>query len=311
MKSDSRPPLADSRPLADLTPLASSQQNDLNSNYKPILAKVHDLATLGRELVIRGFSKRTIREYLGINRRFLAWLGKSAKSATAEDVKNYLLYLRAGGLSNTSLNLTISALKFYFEQILKRKLFFNIKRPKREKYLPTVLSRVEIKKLLDVTVNAKHHLLLSLIYGSGLRVSEAVKLKTAEVDLANLRLRVKQGKGNKDRLTILSKNSAEELKKYLSELPVEQTYVFAGAGNSGHLTTRTAEKVFGAVMQRAGINKQAGIHCLRHSFATHLLENGTEIRLIQKLLGHQNVKTTEGYARVADSFLGRVISPLS
>lgn len=338
MKSDFYPPLAGKRPLADCAFLADSAQNTENKpltygapvadrtigyylpvsgqnsvsnlNYKPILAKVHNLATLGRELVIRGFSKRTARCYLEINQRFLAWLDKSAKQATTQDVKNYLLYLKAGGLSNTSLNLTISALKFYFEQILKRKLFFSIKRPKREKYLPTVLSRQEIKRLLEAASNNKHHLLLSLVYGSGLRVSEAVKQKIADVDLDKLKLLVKEGKGGKDRLTILSKSSAAELEKYLSELPAEQIYVFAGAGNSGHLTTRSAEKVFGAALAKAGIKKQTGIHCLRHSFATHLLENGTDIRIIQKLLGHQSVKTTQGYAAVADSFLSRVVSPL-
>lgn len=303
MKSDS------SRPVADHAPLASSQNSGLTSNYRPILAKVHDLATLGRELVIRGFSKRTIREYLGINRRFLVWLGKSAKQAKTEDVKNYLLYLRASGLTNTSLNLTISALKFYFEQILKRKLFFSIKRPKREKFLPTVLAREEIIKLIEVTANLKHKLLLSLMYGSGVRVSEAVCLKVQHVDLIGSKVIVKAGKGNKDRQTILSGHTKKLLKEYLPTLGLEQDYLFAGAVGRGHLTSRSAQKIFTAGLVRAGIKKTAGIHCLRHSFATHLLENGTEIRTIQKILGHQSIKTTQGYLQVADGLKG-VNSPL-
>ncbi len=311
MKSDSSRPLADIEPVAGLTPpVASSQENGLTSHYRPILAKVHDLATLGRELVIRGFSQRTIREYLGINQRFLTWLNKSAKSATGQDIKNYLLFLKARGLTNTSVNLTISALKFYFEQILKRKLFFSIKRPKREKYLPTVLAKEEIVKLIEATNNLKHKLLMSLMYGSGLRVSEAVSLKIQHVDLVGSRIMIKAGKGVKDRQSLLSGHSRELFKQYLATLPKEQDFLFAGAGNLGHLTSRSAQKIFVAGLAKAGIKKTAGIHCLRHSFATHLLQNKTDITIIQKLLGHQSIKTTQGYARVADGFLGRVSSPL-
>lgn len=303
MKSDTRPPLAENW-------LVAEGGFGLSSHYRLISAKVHDLATLGRELAIRGFSRKTIREYLGINQRFLAWLGKSAKQATTEDVKNYLLYLRAGGLTNTSLNLTISALKFYFEQVLKRKLFFNIRRPRKENYLPTVFARTEIKKMIEALVNLKHRLLLSLIYGSGLRVSEAVNLKIVDLDLPGGKLLVHAGKGNKDRVTILSVQSKKWLDEYLPKLPAGQKYAFSGAGNTGHLTVRSAQKVFEAALKKANITKQAGIHSLRHSFATHLLENGTDILLIQKLLGHSSIKTTQGYLRLADDLTRTVKSPL-
>lgn len=300
MKSDTCPPLED----------FGGQEVGLLSNYKPNVQKVNPLFNLAQELVIRGFSKRTIKAYLSINRRFLAFLGKSAKEATTQDVKDYLLYLKARGLSNTSLNLAISALKFYFEQVLKRKLFFSIVRPKREKYLPVVLSKEEIVKLIDLTVNLKHKLLLSLMYGSGLRVSEAVSLKIEHLNLSQNNILVKSGKGAKDRLTLLSRHSVELLKQYLPTLPVGQSYLFAGAGGAGHLTMRSAQKVFDQAMVRAQINKTATCHSLRHSFATHLLEAGTDIRIIQKLLGHANLKTTQGYTQVADSLFKKIASPL-
>jgi len=282
----------------------------LPSHYNLKITKVHPLASLARELVIRGFSQRTIKAYLGINRRFLVFIGKSAKEVTTQDIKNHLLYLKLKGLSNTSLNLTISALKFYFEQVLKRKLFFNIKRPKREKYLPTVLTKAEIVRLLEATQNFKHQLLLSLMYGSGLRVSEAVSLKIAQLDCLGRKILVKSGKGAKDRLTLLSKKSIDLLNRYWPLLPGNQTYLFAGVGHQGHLTSRSAEKIFKQALNRAGIKKSAGCHSLRHSFATHLLEKGTELNVIQKLLGHENIKTTQIYARVSDKITAEIPSPL-
>jgi len=215
--------------------------------------------------------------------------------------------------------LSLFLLPFYFQEILKRKLFFNIRRPKREKYLPVVLSKEEIIKLLDSTINLKHKLLLSLMYGSGLRVSEAVSLKIADADLNNLKVLVKSGKGAKDRLTLLSRHSAELLKQYLPQLLPGQNYLFSGksraqsrdgAGGQGRLTQRSAQKVFLQALNRAGIGKQASCHSLRHSFATHLLERGTDLTFIQKLLGHENIKTTQIYARVSDNLITKISSPL-
>lgn len=293
--------------------MKSDLEDSLLPYYRPEIEKVHPLNplnSLAQELVIRGFSKRTIKAYLSINRRFLGFLGKSAKEATSEDVKKFLAGLKFQGLSNTSLNLVISALKFYFEQVLKRKLFFNLHRPKREQYLPTVLSKEEIIKLIEGVANLKHTLLLSLLYGSGLRVSEVVALKINQLDSNQGRLLVKAGKGAKDRFTILSKHSAELLKEYLLAVSSDQIYLFSGAGGRGHLTERSAQKIFDQAVERAGIKKAASCHSLRHSFATHLLENGTDIRVIQKLLGHHNIKTTQIYTQVSNSLLGRVVSPL-
>jgi len=289
------------------------QNNDPLSYYKPEIGKVqlvNPLNSLVQELLARGFSQRTVKAYISITHRFLATVGKSAKEVTSEDVKKYLAGLKLQGLSNTSLNLVISALKFYFEQVLKRKLFFNLHRPKREQYLPVVFSRQEIEKILTIPTNLKHKLLLMIMYGSGLRVSEAVALRVGDIDLDNLKIFIKGGKGSKDRVTVLSRAAAELLKNYLSALPNAQKYLFSGAGGIGHLTTRSAEKVFVDAVIKAGLKKQAGVHSLRHSFATHLLENGTDIRIIQKLLGHHNIKTTQIYTQVSGEVLERVVSTL-
>lgn len=295
-----------------------SEDGLLPSNYKPNIQKVQTfvmgrgelLFMLAQELAIRGFSRRTIKSYLDLNKRFLLFLNKSAKEATAQDIKSFLLFLKAKGNGNTSLNLAISALKFYFEQILKRKLFFSIRRPKKEKFLPTVLSKQEIVSLIEATDNLKHKLLLSIMYGSGLRVSEVVSLKIQHLDLNGLKVLVKAGKGAKDRYSLLSKHSAELARQYMPQLPAEQNYLFSGAGGRGRLTSRSAQNIFDQALNKAGINKKAGCHSLRHSFATHLLLNGVDILLIQKLLGHQSIKTTQGYLQVAESFGLGIKSPL-
>ena len=270
----------------------------------------HPLASLAQELIIRGFSRRTIKSYLSQNQRFLDWLGSSAKEANSQDIKNYLLYLKSQGQSNTSLNQTISALKFYYSQILKRKLFFNIKRPKREKFLPVVLTRNEVIKIINSSSNLKHKLLLSLLYGSGLRVSEVVKIKISHLDLASRSLLVKDSKGAKDRYTLLSGISLKFLNLYLVRLPLEQKYLFAGQSGKSRLSQRSAQKIFDQALAKSGLKKEASCHSLRHSFATHLLEKGVDIRHIQKLLGHQNIKTTEIYTQVARDFWQGIKSPL-
>ena len=280
------------------------------SHYRGNVGKVHPLRSLAQELVIRGMSQRTVKAYLDINKRFLAYIGKSAREIGCQDVKDYLLYLKLQGLSNTSLNLTISALKFYFQEVLKRKLFFNISRPRKEEYLPVVLSKEEILKLINLTANLKHKLLLSLMYGSGLRVSEVVALKVGHLDLNSLRVLVKSGKGAKDRWTRLSKKSLEFLKEYLPLLPMGQECLFAGSGGKGHLSQRSAQKVFHQALVRAGINRPVGCHSLRHSFASHLLESGVELHLIQKLMGHRQIRTTQIYARASERAVAGVKSPL-
>lgn len=290
-----------------------SEERGLQKSH--FLIKSHPLDSLAQELVIRGFSRRTVKSYLAHNQKFLDWIGKSAREISSQDIKDYLLYLKSQGYSNTSLNNVISALKFYYQEILRRKLFFNIRRPRREHFLPVVLSREEIVRIINCANNIKHKLILSLLYGSGLRVSEVVKLKFGDLDLENKTLLVKAGKGNKDRYTLLSDQSINFLKVCtISSPPYEGGDARRAKGVFSDilfpLSHRTIQKIFAHALQKSGIKKQATCHSLRHSFATHLLESGVDIRHIQKLLGHQNIKTTEGYTQVSIKYIQKIKSPL-
>lgn len=268
----------------------------------------HFLFTLAQELAIRGFSKRTIKTYLEQNQRFLEFIKKSAKEVNAQDVRDYLLYLKGKNITNTSLNLVISALKFYYNEILKRKIFFNIKRPKREKYLPVVLSREEITRIIEVTTNIKHKLILALAYGAGLRVSEVIGLKVEDFDFAELTVHLKQAKGGKDRITVMPEKLKSELQNFV--IGKKGNNLVFESNRGGGLTVRTIQKIFVHSLEKAGLKKDATFHSLRHSFATHLLENGVDVRYVQELLGHQSIKTTQIYTKVTNPSLRQIKSPL-
>lgn len=283
---------------------------DLAKKATKLMPQAHPLAFLVQELIIRGFSHRTVKAYLAHNQKFLDFVGKSAKAVSAQDIKNYLLYLKSRNYSNTSLNNVISALKFYYQDFLHRRLFYHIRRPKKEKFLPTVLSREQIVKIINTPENCKHRLLLSLLYGSGLRVSELIKLKREHLLAEEKLLLVKDGKGHKDRYTLLSQQSLYLWNIYRQPNLVVSAYLFPGAGGRSHISQRTAQKIFEQAKIKAGIHSPASCHSLRHSFATHLLESGLDIRYIQKLLGHQNIRTTQAYTTVSRSYLRNIKSPL-
>ena len=175
------------------------KKSDLNKKnvilYKGELVVNHPLKSLLQELIIRGFSRSTIKNYIGHNQRFLNFINKSAREVNTQDIKDYLLYLKSKKYSNVSINNIISALNFYYTNILKRKLFFNIKRPKKEKYIPIILKKEEIIKIIESSDNLKHRLILSLLYGSGLRVSELCKIRKEDVNLKDKSLFIKNSKG--------------------------------------------------------------------------------------------------------------------
>lgn len=282
----------------------------MNTQFRTTRIERDPMYNLERELKIRGFSRKTIKAYLHYNKKFLNYARKSPKEITNEDIKRYLEYLANRQVSNATLNLVINALKFYYTQILKRKFFFGIKHPKKEKRLPVVLTKDEVKKMLEATENLKHKLLMEIMYASGLRVSEVIKLKIPDIDLEERIIRVNLGKGKKDRQTILSKRAIEDLKIYLQNRSDENPYVFPGAQNKEHLSTRSAQKIVLQAAKLAGIKKDVSCHSLRHSFATHLLEKGVDIRYIQKLLGHKRLETTQVYTKVSTQKLKEIGSPL-
>jgi site-specific recombinase XerD len=204
----------------------------------------------------------------------------------------------------------MNAIKFFFEQVLHRdKLFFDeIPRPKKKSSLPKVISKNDIAKLFTHVDNSKHQLMLKLCYGMGLRVSEIVNLKITNIDSKRMLVHIEAAKGKVDRYVTLPTSILEELRKYYKAYS-PKIYLFEGQ-YGGQYAVRSVQAVFKRAMQKAKINKSVGIHGLRHSYATHLIESGTDMFFIQKLLGHKDIKTTEIYAKVSNRQLGNVKSPL-
>jgi len=268
------------------------------------------LKRLETELKIRGNTPETVKAYLAQNKRFIAFIKKDVSKISTEDLKEYIAYLITEKKQKpASVNLALSAIKFFFENVVKRKIFVDIKPPKLEKKLPTVLTKEEMKRLIGAARNAKHRLLIELLYSSGLRVSEAVRLKVDDLDFDEHMGRVISGKGKKDRNIILSKRLVENIHEYLAQRKQESDYLFTGR-NDAHLSVRMAQKSVNESAAKAGIKKRVFCHALRSSFATHLLEDGVDIRYIQSLLGHSSISTTERYTKVSTEQLKKIRSPL-
>jgi site-specific recombinase XerD len=268
------------------------------------------LEDLRRELFSRKYSYRTIKGYLYYNRDFLRFVNKQPSEINDNDIKNYLLYLAEEKQSATStLNHAINALKFYYGTMLKKKFVYEVRRPRKDKKLPVVLSKEEVAKILNSVDNLKHKAILMIAYSSGLRVSEVVKLKVEDIDSNRMLIHIKGSKGRKDRYTLLSKTVLETIREYLRKYR-PQKWLFEGAREGRYLSARTADKIFIIACKKAGINKEVSFHTLRHSFATHLLEGGTDLRYIQELLGHAHSKTTEIYTHVSTKSLGKIVSPI-
>lgn len=256
---------------------------------------------LEQEMRLRNFSKRTIRAYLYYNREMLRFANKFSDKISRQDIKDYLDFLISNGKSPSTVNLAINALKFYYEKIMPRKFFdyaFGIKRPKKEKTLPLVLSKQEIIKIIQATDNLKHKLMIQILYSSGLRVSELAGLEINDIDFYRKIINVKSGKGKKDRITIVSKQVLSNTEKYLKEFrPLR--YLFEGYTAGQKISGRSIQKAVYEASKRAKIKKNISAHSLRHSFATHLLENNVNLRYIQSLLGHKRLETTQIYTKVA------------
>lgn len=265
---------------------------------------------LEKELVARKYSQKTIKLYIHYNEEFLNFVKKYPKEIVNMDVKNYLFYLvNEKEVSTSTLNIIINALKFYYGNVLKRGFVYEVKRPKEDKKLPVVLSREEVSEILTSVSNIKHKLILMLIYSAGLRVSEVVKLRTDDIDSQRRLIHVKCAKGRKDRYTILSDVVIEIFKEYWKRYKPEK-WLFMGIKPEKHISTRTVQAIFEQACEKARIIKGVSVYSLRHSFATHLLESGTDLRYIQELLGHKSSKTTEIYTHVSNKDIGRIKSPL-
>lgn len=263
------------------------------------------------ELKLRGYSPNTVKTYVTELRIFLKQLrDRVAQEVTNEQLRLYFYYcFERLKMSESQIHSRINAIKFYYEQILGRENFkTDIPRPKKQFILPKVLSFEEVQRLLSSTPNMKHLLILSICYGTGIRLSEIVNMKVRNVDIYRYKILIERGKGKKDRYVNLPMSLLMLLKQYL-DLYKPQHYVFEGQ-YGGQYSVRSVQNVFHAARIRAGIEKKVGIHSLRHSFATHCHEQGTDLHLIQKLLGHNNIKTTLIYTHVSQLSLDKVTSPL-
>jgi len=263
------------------------------------------------QLELKAYSKNTIRLYVQEFSSLLILLKNiPVDSLTPERLKDYFLYvLKKDKLKEQTMNGKINAIKFYFEQVLHRpRMFFDIPRPKTAQTLPKMLTKKQVSKLFSVVTNPKHLVMLKLCYGMGLRVSEIVNLKIEDIDSESFRVLIAGAKGKKDRYVQLPQSILDDLRLYY-KMYRPKIWLFEGE-YKGQYSTRSVQLVFKNAMKKANITKTIGIHGLRHSYATHLIEAGADIRYLKELLGHNSIKTTQIYTHVTDVSVAKIKSPL-
>lgn len=266
------------------------------------------LEQTSRELKLRNYSPKTIKAYFNCLKEYFDFKKFNLEKIDGENIKQFLLNKRDKNYSSQTINLYLNAIKFFYREVLRTPEKINLKFAKRSKKLPVVLSREEIKNIINVIRNPKHKLIISLAYAAGLRIGEVVSLKVKDVDLEELVIHLKNAKGKKDRITIFPEKIKAELQNLIAGKNPDNYFFESERG--GKLTERTAQKIFENALREINIKKDATFHSLRHSFATHLLENGVDVRYVQELLGHQNIRTTQLYTQVTNPRLKNIRSPL-
>ncbi len=264
-----------------------------------------------QQMLLKGYSQRTIRTYVsllsGISRHYQC----SPDLITINQIRDYLQEnITVVKRSKSWVNQLISAIKFLYCEVLQREWsYLDIPRPRCDKKLPVVLSRAEVEKILSAHKNLKHKAILMTTYSAGLRLSEVCHLVPGDIDSSRMLIRVNHSKGNKDRFTLLSPLTLNILRTYYKKYrPV--TWLFEGALKNTPISVSTVNKVFKNALAKAEVNRQVGIHSLRHSFATHLLEQGVALPVIQQILGHKSLKTTSGYLHVQQYSIQNIKSPV-
>jgi len=260
------------------------------------------------EMRLRGFSRRTISTYLHALRQYFAFRKTDDLSFDEESIRQFLLQRERDGNSAQTRNVFLHAIKYFYKDVVHACAAIALRPAKEVSALPVILSRQEIQAVLTSTKNGKHRLMIALAYGAGLRVSEVVQLRVCDLDLPELQIHLKSAKGNKDRVTVFPESIRTDIQNLIAG-KAGSDLVF-GSERAGALSSRTAQMVFARALKAAGIQKPATFHSLRHSFATHLLENGTDVRYVQELLGHSNIRTTQRYTHVTNPQLRNIRSPL-
>lgn len=289
------------------------QEKDVHSVYRLSEVNSTELERYLQELKLKSYSPSTIKTYRNEFMQLLKLLHqKPAYELGSDDLRRYMQYaMEHCGIKENTAHSRLNALKFYYEQVLKKdKFFWDIPRPKRPMLLPRLLNETELQRLFNALTNKKHKAMLFTAYSAGLRVSEIVHLKIADIDSERMQIFVARAKGKKDRYVNLSPVLLDLLRSYIKFYrPQPKVYLFESETTYTAYPTRTVQQIFANAKAKAGIRKEVGIHSLRHSFATHLLEKGTDIRFIKDLLGHFNIKTTERYLHVSKKRLVNIVSP--
>ena len=262
------------------------------------------LEKLEIELKISKNSEYTIRNYLNANKQLLSFSKKVPEEITEDDVKKFLAE-KLTDRAASSVILFLSAVRYAYSNLLKKDPTAGIKRPKREKKIPSVLSKEEVNLLINSIDTKKSRLMVSLMYACGMRVSELINLKISDLNFNEKIGHIRQAKGRKDRIFNIPESLFEDLKKH-AEMQKERNEEYLFTGPKGKLSERNIQKIVSSAARRAGINKHVSCHTLRHSFATHLLEKGVSIRVIQSLLGHSSISTTELYTHISTSQLKEI-----
>jgi len=263
-----------------------------------------------RDLKIRNYSSNTIRNYVTAVQLLSRFYGMCPSAITAEQIKDYLESLLKNKKSWSNVNIKMSAFNLLYRDTLEQGWKVQtLKRPKSQKKLPVVFTQEEVTQFLSVIKNVKHRAVMMTIYSAGLRCSEASNLRIRDVDSKRHRMMIRDAKGHRDREVILSKRLLSYLREYV-RLYKPKDYLFYGQHIDRPISTSSLSKIFKSAVERSGIKKESHLHTLRHSFATHLLNKGVDIRIIQKLLGHRSVSTTVIYCQISKHRFENTQSPL-
>ena len=261
-----------------------------------------------RLLQLRNYSPKTRKAYLLYIKNYITFSKKFGIKEKQKAIEDFLLDKHRRKQSPQTINLALNSVKFLYKEVLKDPQKIDLKFAKRSKKLPIVLARAEIEQIIEVTANPKYRLMISLGYACGMRVSEVIKLKISDLDIDELVVHIKGAKGKKDRISVLPEKLQDDLRNIIAGKNINDFVFISNRG--GNLTTTSLQKMFRKSLAKAKISKPATFHSLRHSFATHLLENGTDVRYVQELLGHSNIRTTQIYTQVTNPKLKNIKSPL-